>query len=254
MRGILKIFIFAIAMLLPCMMVGQEVVGKISGHVVDSINNEPIPFTVVVLDSISTTTNFDGYFVFDSIANGNYTLMAYYPRYQEYKSEINTDTIHSDLTLRLKETEEPFQDSFSHEFSNISSRLLFTLNVDTIKSYDIYFTKDYIDTIEFLSSYIRVYKNWYLGVPAKNGDFSFVKYRVTKSSYLFESLNNSFFNAEYEVDNRVIKMYNMQKKQVSLFRKIGVSRIKIKYDKPKIRMRKKFQEFIAAHPEYVYNE
>ncbi len=242
------------------MMVGQDRVlsniGKISGHVVDSINNEPIPFTVVVLDSISTTTNFDGYFVFDSIANGNYTLMAYSPRYQEYKSEINTDTIHSDLTLRLKETEEPFQDSFSHEFSNISSRLLFTLNVDTIKSYDIYFTKDYIDidTIEFLSSYIRVYKNWYLGVPVENGDFFFVKYRVTKSSYLFESLNNSFFNAEYEVDKRVIKRYNMQKKQVSLFRKIGVSVIKIKYDKPKIRMRKKFQEFIAAHPECVYNE
>ena len=254
MKKLYIIVLLTNILLLPNMMVGQDMVGKISGHVVDSINNEPRPFTVGVLESIITTTNFDGYFVFDSIANGNYTLMAYYPRYQEYKSEINTDTIHSDLTLRLKETEEPFQDSFSHEFSNISSRLLFTLNVDTIKSYDIYFTKDYIDTIEFLSSYIRVYKNWYLEVPVKNGDFSFVKYRVTKSSYLFESLKNSFFNAEYEVNNRVIKMYNKQKKQVSLFRKIGVSRIKIKYDKPKIRMRKKFQEFIAAHPEYVYNE
>lgn len=107
MRGLLKIFIFAIAMLLPCMVVGQDSglsnIGKISGYVFDSINNEPIPFAAVRLGNINKTTNFDGYFVFDSIPKGNYTLIASFWDYCDYEIEFNPDTLHNDLTLKLSQ-------------------------------------------------------------------------------------------------------------------------------------------------------
>ncbi|MBR6066883.1 MAG: carboxypeptidase-like regulatory domain-containing protein [Bacteroidales bacterium] len=100
-RRILPILI--VYMLLPCMVVGQDRVGKISGYVFDSINNEPIPFAAVRLGNINKTTNFDGYFVFDSIPKGNYTLTASFLGYCDYEIEINPYTLYNDLTLKLSQ-------------------------------------------------------------------------------------------------------------------------------------------------------
>ena len=99
--------VFIVVLLLPCMMVGQDIgisnYIKISGYVFDSINDEPIPFAVVRLGDINQTTNFDGYFVFDSVPKGNYTLIASFLGYCDYEIKINTDTLYNDLILKLSQ-------------------------------------------------------------------------------------------------------------------------------------------------------
>ncbi|MBR6068215.1 MAG: carboxypeptidase-like regulatory domain-containing protein [Bacteroidales bacterium] len=104
MRSVLNNYIgllLIVTLLFPSIMLGQDSVGKISGYVFDSINNEPIPFAAVRLGNINKTTNFDGYFVFDSIPKGNYTLIASFWGYCDYEIEINPDTLYNDLTLKL---------------------------------------------------------------------------------------------------------------------------------------------------------
>ena len=106
MRSVLNNYIgllLIVTLLFPSIMLGQDSVGKISGYVFDSINNEPIPFAAVRLGNINKTTNFDGYFVFDSIPKGNYTLIASFLGYCDCEIEISPDTPYNDLTLKLSQ-------------------------------------------------------------------------------------------------------------------------------------------------------
>ena len=104
MRGLRNIlFIFAIAILLPCKVAGQDMVGKISGYVVDSIYEEPCAYAILTLENINKITYSDtsGYFAFDSIPLGKYTLTVKYLGYYDSEIEISTDTIYDELTIML---------------------------------------------------------------------------------------------------------------------------------------------------------
>ncbi len=119
LRYILPIII--VYMLLPCMVVGQDSglsnIGKISGSVVDSIEGNSIHYAEITLKDINKVAYSDtnGYFVFDSVPKGNYTLMVEYYRYDDYIIKINTDTLYNDLILKLKKSIDDFSDKHSGE-------------------------------------------------------------------------------------------------------------------------------------------
>jgi len=98
-----KIFlIFITALLLPCASKAQ--IDKISGYVVDSMDDEPICYAEIRLKNINKIAFSDtsGYFVLDSVFSDKYTLTVNHIGYQGCEIEINNDTLYNDLTIRLR--------------------------------------------------------------------------------------------------------------------------------------------------------
>ena len=63
-------------LLIGCQIIGLSQVGSIKGRIFNSINNEPIPFANIIIDSSSTgaASDIDGYYEIKNLTPGQYTV------------------------------------------------------------------------------------------------------------------------------------------------------------------------------------
>lgn len=94
---------FAVLLLASISILAQS--GRIEGRVFDTKNNEPLPFTNIIIfgTQIGTTSDLDGNFIFTGIAPGFTKLVATSVGYEKYLSEdflvTNAKTIFVELPL-----------------------------------------------------------------------------------------------------------------------------------------------------------